>query len=64
MGAGSVGWINANGSGFLISKKAKPVDRYDQRALLCAFGALLEVEQPLGLHPAGIAQTCDIDPRR
>ena len=32
MGAGSVGWVNANGSGFLISKKAKPVDRYDQRA--------------------------------
>ena len=24
--------INANGSGFLISKKAKPVDLYDQRA--------------------------------
>ena len=32
--------------------------------LLCAFGALLEVEQPLGLHSAGIAQAGDIDPRR
>ncbi len=26
--------------------------------------ALLEVEQALRLHPAGIAQACDIGPRR
>ena len=32
--------------------------------LLCGFSALLEVEQPLRLHPTGIAQACDVDPRR
>ena len=31
--------------------------------LLCAFGALLEVDQPSRLHTARIAQAGDIDPR-
>ncbi len=35
-----------------------------QGLLLCAFGALLEVEQPLRLHPTGITQACDVDPCR
>ena len=58
MDAGSVGWVKRRG----VRKKAP--EFIFRGLLLCAFGALLEVEQLLRLHPTGIAQTRDIDPRR
>ena len=58
MGAGSVGCCEKD-----EAYKKSPLIYMISGLLLCAFGALLEVEQPLCLHPTGIAQACDIDPR-
>ncbi len=56
MDAGSVEWVKRG-----VRKKAP---EFIFRGFCFVRSALLEVEQPLGLHPTGIAQACDVDPRR
>ena len=57
MGAGSVGCCEKE------AYKKSPLIYMISGLLLCAFNALLEVEQPSRLHSARIAQAGDVDPR-
>ena len=45
------------------SSQKKPLKENSGAFFLYEKSVLLEVEQALGLHPAGIAQAGDIDPR-